>query len=39
MLNKDILNILEQLQEDCPDFHALQNLSPYLATSIAYWIK
>lgn len=39
MLNKDILNILKQLREDCPDFHGLQNLSPHLATDIAYWIK
>jgi len=39
MLNKDILEIHKQLQEDCPDFYALQGLSPNLATQIAYWIK
>jgi hypothetical protein len=39
MLNKDILEILKQLNEDCPDFHAIQDLSPNLVTSIAYWIK
>jgi hypothetical protein len=39
MLNKDILEIKKQLQEDCPDFYGLENLSPSLATQIAYWIK
>jgi len=39
MLNKDILEIMKQLQEDCPDFYGLQSLSPHLATEIAYWIK
>lgn len=39
MLNKDILEILKQLKEDCPDFYALADLSPNLATHIAYWIK
>lgn len=39
MTNKDILEILKQLREDCPDFHGLESLSPNLATDIAFWIK
>lgn len=39
MLNKDILKILEQLKEDCPDFYLIQGLCPNIATQIAYWIK
>lgn len=39
MLNKDILEIHKQLREDCPDFYALEGLSPSLATNICYWIK
>jgi hypothetical protein len=39
MLNKDILEIHKQLREDCPDFYALEGLSPHLATTICCWIK
>jgi len=39
VLNEDILRILEQLNQDLPDFYALEGLSPSLATSIALWIK
>ncbi len=39
MLNKDILELRKQLREDCPDFYALEGLSPSLATQICLWIK
>ena len=37
--NKDILEIMKQLQEDCPDFYGLEGLSPNLAEQISFWIK
>jgi len=39
MLNKDILEILNRLRKDCPDFYALEGLSPSMASQIAHWIK
>jgi len=38
MLMQEILDILDQLRQDIPDFEALESLSPNLAADIAHWI-
>jgi hypothetical protein len=38
MLNKNVLDLLKQLEQDIADFYALQSINPQLAEELACWI-